>query len=404
MLNAFQLSLMPLSFAFLFFFMLLYWGQAAFFSRTKYKKLTQFVFWSCFAELSLLLVLRWVESGHFPLSNLFESLLFLSWSFLLGLTICESSINPKFAKSNFWADFSELGKGETRTKGESELTFTSNISFPEQTNQAFLADENESVPLLGVIISPLAFISYAFAFLYLPKEMQKATSLVPALQSNWLMMHVTVMICSYAALMCGSILSMAFLVLNSTQYGGALYKLFARADFENHAIKKKAFRELLFQSVEEKETTSCNTSPNFVYESSPFSPSPSGPGRARPGPSQSKQDHYINKDLAHLAFKLDNLSYRMCGLGFPLLTIGIISGAVWANSAWGSYWSWDPKETWALITWLVFAVYLHARIAKGWRGKGAATIATVGFFVVWFCYLGVNIWAQGLHSYGWLSP
>ena len=98
---------------------------------------------------------------------------------------------------------------------------------------------------------------------------------------------------------------------------------------------------------------------------------------------------------------LDNLSYRFLGLGFPLLTVGILSGAVWANAAWGSYWSWDPKETWALITWIVFALYLHARITKGWNGKRAAIIATVGFFVVWFCYLGVNLIGSGLHSYGW---
>jgi ABC-type transport system involved in cytochrome c biogenesis permease subunit len=104
-----------------------------------------------------------------------------------------------------------------------------------------------------------------------------------------------------------------------------------------------------------------------------------------------------------LAERLDNYSYRVLALGFPLLTVGILSGAVWANEAWGSYWSWDPKETWALITWLVFAIYLHARILKGWTGRKPAIIATFGFFVVWFCYLGVNLLGTGLHSYGWFS-
>jgi cytochrome c-type biogenesis protein CcsB len=102
-----------------------------------------------------------------------------------------------------------------------------------------------------------------------------------------------------------------------------------------------------------------------------------------------------------LADTLDNVSYRIIGLGFPLLTIGIISGAVWANEAWGSYWSWDPKETWALITWLVFAAYLHARITKGWQGRRPAILAASGFAVVWVCYLGVNLLGKGLHSYGW---
>jgi cytochrome c-type biogenesis protein CcsB len=102
-----------------------------------------------------------------------------------------------------------------------------------------------------------------------------------------------------------------------------------------------------------------------------------------------------------LADNLDNISYRIIGLGFPLLTIGIIAGAVWANEAWGSYWSWDPKETWALITWLVFAAYLHARMTRGWQGRRPAILAASGFLVVWVCYLGVNLLGKGLHSYGW---
>jgi cytochrome c-type biogenesis protein CcsB len=99
---------------------------------------------------------------------------------------------------------------------------------------------------------------------------------------------------------------------------------------------------------------------------------------------------------------VDIWSYRIIGLGFPFLTIGIISGAVWANEAWGSYWSWDPKETWALITWLVFAIYLHSRLLKGWQGEKAAVLGSCGFFVIWICYLGVNFLGKGLHSYGWV--
>jgi cytochrome c-type biogenesis protein CcsB len=99
---------------------------------------------------------------------------------------------------------------------------------------------------------------------------------------------------------------------------------------------------------------------------------------------------------------IDLWSYRIIGIGFPFLTIGIISGAVWANEAWGSYWSWDPKETWALITWLVFAIYLHSRLIKGWEGQKAAFLGSCGFFVIWICYLGVNFLGKGLHSYGWV--
>ncbi|MBV8885029.1 MAG: c-type cytochrome biogenesis protein CcsB, partial [Chroococcidiopsidaceae cyanobacterium CP_BM_RX_35] len=109
----------------------------------------------------------------------------------------------------------------------------------------------------------------------------------------------------------------------------------------------------------------------------------------------------LSPQLMNLADTLDNISYRVIGLGFPLLTIGIIAGAVWANEAWGSYWSWDPKETWALITWLVFAAYLHARITRGWQGRRPAILAATGFIVVWICYLGVNILGKRLHPYSW---
>ncbi len=100
--------------------------------------------------------------------------------------------------------------------------------------------------------------------------------------------------------------------------------------------------------------------------------------------------------------KIDLWSYRVISLGFPCLTVGIISGAVWANEAWGNYWSWDPKETWAFITWIIFSIYLHSRITQGWSEKSAAIIATFGFFSIWICYLGVNFLAKGLHSYGWI--
>ena len=99
----------------------------------------------------------------------------------------------------------------------------------------------------------------------------------------------------------------------------------------------------------------------------------------------------------------ENLSYRLIGIGFCFLTLGILSGAVWANETWGSYWSWDPKETWALITWLTFAIYLHTRILGGLKGVKSAMIATFGFFIIWFCYLGVNLLGKGLHSYGFFS-
>jgi len=95
---------------------------------------------------------------------------------------------------------------------------------------------------------------------------------------------------------------------------------------------------------------------------------------------------------------LDDISYQMVVIGFLLLTLGIITGSVWAHSAWGTYWSWDPKETWSLITWLVYAALLHSRMIRGWRGKKLAILSVIGFSCVMFTYFGVNYLA-GLHSY-----
>ncbi|MGM0416328.1 MAG: c-type cytochrome biogenesis protein CcsB [Thermodesulfobacteriota bacterium] len=96
---------------------------------------------------------------------------------------------------------------------------------------------------------------------------------------------------------------------------------------------------------------------------------------------------------------LDRVNYRCLKFGFPLMTMGIISGAVWAESAWGTYWSWDPKETWALITWFLYAALLHGRLTVGWRGRRAAIFAIIGFCFLLFTFLGVNLLLPGLHSY-----
>jgi cytochrome c-type biogenesis protein CcsB len=96
--------------------------------------------------------------------------------------------------------------------------------------------------------------------------------------------------------------------------------------------------------------------------------------------------------------QMDDLMYSSAVLGFIFLTLGIVTGSVWAHYAWGSYWSWDPKETWSLITWLVYAVLLHARLVRGWRGKRMAIMSIVGFGCVLFTYLGVNL-LPSLHSY-----
>ena len=247
---------------------------------------------------AITLSLRWFNEGYFPLSNLYESLIFLSW----GISITHLFI-------------------EWKTQSR----------------------------LIGAIAAPIVFFISGFSSLTLPTEMQKALPLVPSLQSNWLMMHVTMMMVSYATLIVGSLMSilyLAFIFLN-----------------------KKSTNSKISATQDQIDSTIT-----------------------------------INKSYSKLSLleTVDIWSYRIIGLGFPFLTIGIISGAVWANEAWGSYWSWDPKETWALITWLIFAIYLHSRLIKGWQGQKAAILGSCGFFVIWICYLGVNFLGKGLHSYGWV--
>jgi cytochrome c-type biogenesis protein CcsB len=118
------------------------------------------------------------------------------------------------------------------------------------------------------------------------------------------------------------------------------------------------------------------------------------------------QSHFVKKRRLGPMFQklppldmLDEISYRCLTFGFPLLTFAIISGAIWAETAWGTYWSWDPKETWSLITWFIYAALLHGRLTTGWRGRKAAMLSIFGFMVMLFTFLGVNLLLPGLHSY-----
>jgi cytochrome c-type biogenesis protein CcsB len=186
------------------------------------------------------------------------------------------------------------------------------------------------------------------------------------------MMHVTVMMLSYANLLVGSLLSILFLILVNSQK----QKFTIQGSSYGESIVTSQFVDTTFYKAD-----SLVNYPTLLVD-------------------ENVNNEKLNTPRLRLLESIDNLSYRTISFGFPLLTVGIIAGAVWANEAWGSYWSWDPKETWALITWLVFASYLHARITKSWQGEKPALIAALGFIVVWICYLGVNFLGKGLHTYG----
>jgi len=238
-----------------------------------------------FVVQTVAIILRWKESytmgvGHAPLSNLYESVVFFSWTIILIYGIIEFKYKYR---------------------------------------------------VVGAFVVPFAFLGMSWAQLYLDSGIQP---LVPALQSNWLLYHVITCFLGYAAFAVACGISIMYL------------------------IKEK-----------------------------------------QEGPSGDAAAGGIIGQFPSIRV-LDDLNYKAIMIGFPLLTLGIITGAAWANYAWGTYWSWDPKETWSLIVWFIYAAFLHARITRGWVGKRAAILSVVGFAATIFCYLGVNLFLSGLHSYG----
>nr|YP_009896666.1 cytochrome c biogenesis protein [Horwoodia dicksoniae]QKK43300.1 cytochrome c biogenesis protein [Horwoodia dicksoniae] len=273
-----------------------------------------------FFGITGLLFTRWFYSGHFPLSNLYESLIFLSWAFSIIHMV--SYFNKK--KKNH----------------------------------------------LNAITAPSAIFIQGFATSGLLNKMPQSAILVPALQSQWLMMHVSMMILGYGALLCGSLLSIALLVITFRKVGSTFWK--------NNMKKKNLLNELfsfdVLYYINERNAILLQQNINFSFSR-----------------------NYYRYQLIE---QLDYWSFRIISLGFIFLTVGILSGAVWANETWGSYWNWDPKETWAFITWTIFAIYLHIKTNRNVRGINSAIVASIGFLLIWICYFGVNLLGIGLHSYG----
>ncbi len=364
------------------------------------------------------LLLRWHESyqmdiGRVPLSNLYESLVFFTWSTVMIYLIVEFKYKTK----------------------------------------AF-----------GAFVMPVAFLS--LAFINVAGISTDITPLVPALKSNWLFYHVLVSFLGYAAFGVAFAISMVYLLVDMEEKGSPINLVYAMVaivvlaplgyfmasqgdrmktvfwmgmgvlvlawfvylivagskhkhqvylfwslcvtlaaviliamgiDYVylisfQHLAAGESFKKHMFEST-------------FVSNSSIVSAVSWLAVLAIFSLVWSKGMALKNLLKPYIPAKdlLDDVTYRMIAIGWPLLTGGIITGAVWANSAWGTYWSWDPKETWSLITWFVYAIYLHSRYVRGWKGTQMAVISSVGFLAVIFTYLGVNLVLSGLHSYGGMN-
>jgi cytochrome c-type biogenesis protein CcsB len=368
-----------------------------------------------FAVQTVALLLRWYESyqmdiGRVPLSNLYESLVFFTWSTVMIYLIVEF-------------------KYKTRA--------------------------------FGAFVMPVIFL--ALAFINVAGISSDITPLVPALKSNWLFYHVLISFLGYAAFGVAFSVCLIYL-LNDMEERGSTTNLLAAIGAiaiiapvgyimaSSGASMKRAFwygLAILFLAwviylivagarnkkqvyvfwtlcvtltagllvamgldfVIFKSVASDESFRKHMFESTFLSASVAVRFVCWAAVAamfalvwtQGIKLKNLFKQYSLSDELLEEISYKMIAVGWPLLGGGILTGAVWANSAWGTYWSWDPKETWSLITWFIYTVYLHARYVRGWKGTQMAVIACLGFLSVIFTYLGVNLVLSGLHSYGGMN-
>jgi len=304
--------------------------------------------WKEFNDLSGMGFLRSV-----PLTNLYESMIFFVWCLILGYLIIEFKYK----------------------------------------NRSF-----------GAFVTPIAGL--ALAFIDISGMSKEIHPLIPALQSNWLLAHVMMSFIAYAAFSLSFSTGLMYLILTTEKRNESAYIFWT--------FTLGIFVTLLFLMGIDFFTFRVAVKPEVFIKSYMFRASFFNPSMVvkiiswiamiaiivivwRYG---SILKMVIDK-FSISAETLDEITYKSIAVGFPVFTLGgLIFGAIWADQAWGTYWSWDPKETWSLITWFVYAFYLHSRMVKGWRGKKGAIVAVTGFLAAMFTYIGVNLLLSGLHSYG----
>lgn len=306
---------------------------------------------------------RWIEFKNVgqmgwlraaPFTNLYESLIFFVWCLILGYLIIEFKYK----------------------------------------NRSF-----------GAFVTPIAGLALAFIDLTgMSKEIQP---LVPALQSNWLLVHVMMSFIAYSTFALAFSTGLMYLIVTTDRRNEASYIFWTLAfgilvlmlagmgldylafkvaiESPERLIKSYLFRASFLNSSAIISILSFVAAVVFLYVCWRYG-------------------YLVKKVITAFSLDadiLDEITYKSIAIGFPIFTLGgLIFGAIWADQAWGVYWSWDPKETWSLIAWFVYAFYLHARLLRGWKGKKIAVVAVIGFVTVVFTYLGVNLLLSGLHSYG----
>ncbi|MDA8077911.1 MAG: c-type cytochrome biogenesis protein CcsB [Nitrospiraceae bacterium] len=305
--------------------------------------------WKEFYEIGQMGILRAI-----PLTNLYESLIFFVWCLILAYLVVEFRYR----------------------------------------NRSF-----------GAFVTPIA--SLVLAFIDISGMSTNIQPLVPALQSNWLLVHVMMSFISYALFAISFSTGLMYLIVKTEKRNEPAYIFWTAAagifiivlaamglDYMTFKLSVKNQEELiksyLFRATFRNEAgfiavVSYAIAAAFMY-------------------LVWRYGMVLKKIISGFDLStetLDDITYKSIAMGFPIFTLGgLIFGAIWADQAWGKYWSWDPKETWSLITWFFYAFYLHSRLMRGWKGKKVAMVAVLGFVAVIFTYLGVNLLLSGLHSYG----
>jgi len=315
-----------------------------------------------FISQTLAIFIRWKESYEIsgmgimrsvPLTNLYESLIFFVWCVILGYLIIEFKYK----------------------------------------NRSF-----------GAFVTPVAGI--ALAFIDISGMSKEIHPLMPALQSNWLLVHVTMSFIAYAAFALSFSTGLMYLIVKTEKRNQGTYIFWT--------VALGVFITLMLAMGIDFLTFRVAVRPEEFIKSYLFKAS----FLSSSGMVQKLSWIFMFVIILLIwrfglvlrtvierfnmsAENLEEITYKSIAVGFPIFTLGgLIFGAIWADQAWGTYWSWDPKETWSLITWFVYAFYLHGRMLRGWRGNKVAIVAVVGFMAVIFTYLGVNLLLSGLHAYG----
>ncbi len=316
-----------------------------------------------FISQTLAIMLRWKEFYEIgqmgwlravPLTNLYESLVFFVWCLILAYLVIEFRYK----------------------------------------NRSF-----------GAFITPVAGL--VLAFIDISRMSKDIQPLVPALQSNWLLAHVMMSFISYSMFAVSFSTGLMYLIVRTDKRNEPAYIFWTvmlsifilvlcamGLDYLTFKVSVRSQEQLikgyLFKATFRSGSSAVSMLSFAVSAAFTFFIWRFGGALKR-----------VISGLNISADTLDEITYKSIAMGFPIFTLGgLIFGAIWADQAWGKYWTWDPKETWSLITWFFYAFYLHSRLMRGWKGKKVAMVAVLGFVAVIFTYLGVNLLLSGLHSYG----